>query len=230
MFVSERYVPEELLFLRAYDVRNKLHYNERKNMEFLEQGYRGECVYDEKFDEAGHKGVFIFRDIYLKIGQSVTQFDALIIDDNQVTINEIKNYSGKYYVRNGNWYVNNGRIGDHPFAQLKRAEGKIVKLGRDAGYSLNVHGKVIFSNDTFKMESDAEGMWDKVILRNDMTAYFDEFYERRCEGIAEDIVRLIQQYVVSNPYFRMDGDFRRIKKGLYCGNCKLFGLICHRYH
>lgn len=98
MLISQRKISKELAYYRALGWRSRLSAEEAKKLSALERGYNGECIYDAVFDEIGHGSVFVFRDIYLGLEDSVAQYDALIVSDAGITVNEIKNYSGFYRV------------------------------------------------------------------------------------------------------------------------------------
>ena len=90
MIISERKISKELAFYRALSSRFCLEEKDAKKLSVLERGYKGERIYDEVFDEEGHSSVFVFRDIYLRIEDSTAQYDALIVSDAGITVNEIK--------------------------------------------------------------------------------------------------------------------------------------------
>src|SRR5699024_7415210 len=92
MFINQREVPAEFLYYQALAARRNLSPDEQFQFSNIQKGFEGECLYDQIFDEVGHQNVYIFRDLYLKIGGSVTQYDSIVISDENVTINEIKNF------------------------------------------------------------------------------------------------------------------------------------------
>lgn len=55
------------------------------------------------FDKVGHGNLYIYRDIYLQIENSVTQYDTLIISESGIVVNEIKNFTGNYRVEDSTW-------------------------------------------------------------------------------------------------------------------------------
>src|SRR5690625_4315984 len=110
MILSERKISEELAFYRALNNRRRLTKKDAKQLSILERGYLGECIYDEIFDEVGHKSVFVFRDIYLQIEGSVVQYDALIVSNSGIVVNEVKNFSGDYKYEDSKWYYGNYQV------------------------------------------------------------------------------------------------------------------------
>ncbi|GEM_PF-3763073 len=90
MIISKRKTSKELLFYRALSFRDYLSEQEGKKLSVLERGYEGECIYDKVFEQTSGQTVLVFRDIYLKIEDSVAQYDSLIVSDGEITVNEIK--------------------------------------------------------------------------------------------------------------------------------------------
>src|SRR5690625_4985648 len=96
MFLNKRKMSVELLHYEALSSRSVLSSKERYTMKRLKKGYEGECLYDQIFEEIGHDNIYIIRDVYLKIDKSDTQYDSIIITENRIVVNEIKNYTGDY--------------------------------------------------------------------------------------------------------------------------------------
>lgn len=103
MFITERKLPEELLHYYALKHRSILANNYFDKLHRLERGVEGERVYDLILDEAGHSNLYIFRDLYLLIEGSVTQYDTLIVSESGIIVNEIKNFTGDYQVKDSLW-------------------------------------------------------------------------------------------------------------------------------
>ncbi|MEK4554931.1 nuclease-related domain-containing protein [Jeotgalicoccus sp. FSL K6-3177] len=93
MFLNPRLKSHDLLFYDALEKRTELTKHENRRHAAALKGFEGECLYDEIFNDVGHDDVLVYRDLYLKIGESVTQYDALVIDDEGIVVNEIKNYT-----------------------------------------------------------------------------------------------------------------------------------------
>lgn len=128
MYLNKRRMPIELLYYNALSFRKELSRQEKYEKEKIWRGYEGECQYDQIFDEVGHDNIYVIRDVYLKIGNTDTQYDTIIISENKVVINEIKNYTGDYRYDNNRWFRNKKPINDNAFAQLDRAKGKLMNF------------------------------------------------------------------------------------------------------
>lgn len=229
MFLNQRMMSPELLHLKALEGRSKLSSSEKYKIYILERGFEGEILYDKIFEEVGHNHLYIYRDLYLRIENSVTQYDSLIISDDGIVVNEIKHYSGDYHYKEGQFYRNNKSIRDNAFYQLNRATGKLIKLRDEAGMTFNVSGKVIFPNDEFRLHSEDHSIWKNVVLRSGLREYFRGFNNYYAGEYADKIVHLIKNRIVENPYFNDAAEMERLRRGLYCGKCASFNLIKGRF-
>ena len=230
MFLNPRLKSHDLLFYDALEKRTELTKHENRRHAATLKGFEGECLYDEIFNDVGHGDVLVYRDLYLKIGESVTQYDALVIDDEGIAVNEIKNYTGDYKVEGGDWYRAGRRISEDPVAQLNRAVGKLIGLRNAANSSFRVSGKLIFPSDDFYLHTDDNSLWSKIVVRSDLRRYFRQFRGGKIGNKSQFIVRLLSEHIAENPYFKSDVDETRLRKGVYCGNCRSFNLEKSRYH
>lgn len=230
MFLNNRQIPPEVLHYQALEKRSILDQQDRYKLRILNLGYEGECLYDDIFDQVGHENIYILRDLYLKIGESVTQYDSIIFSNSGIVVNEIKNYSGDYRYQNGQWFNRTRQLSDDPIIQVGRAVNNLVKLRDNANLNCEITGKVIFPNDDFRLSSDDPEVWKKIVLRTDMRNYFRQFKNEGLSEYAENIIKAIQNCITENPYMTKNADIQNLKKGLYCGNCGSFSLIKRRYH
>lgn len=230
MFINNREIPVELLYYTALSARTELTSNEKYQMELMRKGYKGECLYDKIFDDVGHTNLYIFRDIYLKVGNTTSQYDSIIITDDQVTVNEIKNFQGDFHYSKDNWYRNGSLLEDDAFAQLRRAQGKLMKLSKNYGVNFKVASALIFINDDFRMTSEKDDIWDKTIMRSHLRGYLQILNSGRRGNQAKKIANIINNHKVDNMYFNEKVDVARLQLGFYCGECKSFELIKRRFH
>lgn len=230
MILTERKKPKELLYLEALSVRAALSREESKKLEWLSRGYQGEVMYDTIVDEVGLSNVYIFRDIYLEIDGSVTQFDCLIVTEDAVVMNEIKNYTGSYSCKNGKWFVRDVEVSDNPLIQMSRAESKLIKLRNAHNLRFNIGGMIVFPNIEFVLNSDDSNLNNSIITRAYLRSYLKEFKNSWAGPGAESIVRLIQAHIVENPYFKSVADFDNVRKGLYCLECGSYALEKRKFH
>ncbi|MDO5359990.1 MAG: nuclease-related domain-containing protein [Jeotgalicoccus sp.] len=230
MILFERFAGLELAYYRALKRRVTLSAIDARNLLAEEKGYAGECTYDRIFDEVGHDSVLVFRDIYLGIEGRVAQYDSLIVSNDGIVVNEIKNYSGNYRYDKGTWYIGKSPVSDDALSQLRRAVGKLVKLRYQVRGKFNISGKVIFPNIEFRLQSIDDELWDNVVLRSGLRSYLSQFQNMHAGRAAEDIAELIRNHIVPNTYFDKCADFSAVRKGLYCSECGGFELENRKYH
>lgn len=231
MFITARKLPEELLHYYALRHRSILGVKQHDKLRRLERGVEGERVYDLILDEAGHGNLYIFRDLYLLIEGSVTQYDTLIVSESGIIVNEIKNFTGDYQVEDSMWTRGGGTpLPDDPASQLRRAVGKLMNLQRDAGFNFEVSGKLIFPDDSFRLFTNDDQVWNQVVLRADFRRYFNEFYNEYSGEGASKLADIIERHIVLNPYFKHRVEFDSVRHGLYCGGCGSFKLEKQHFH
>ena len=230
MILFERFAGLELAYYRALKRRVTLSAIDARNLLAEEKGYAGECTYDRIFDEVGHDSVLVFRDIYLGIEGRAAQYDSLIVSNDGIVVNEIKNYSGNYRYDKGTWYIGKSPVSDDALSQLRRAVGKLVKLRYQVRGKFNISGKVIFPNIEFRLQSIDDELWDNVVLRSGLRSYLSQFQNMNAGRAAEDIAELIRNHIVPNTYFDKCADFSAVRKGLYCSECGGFELENRKYH
>lgn len=231
MFITARRLPEELLHYYALKHRSIQRANHLDKLRRLERGVEGERVYDMILDEAGHENLYIFRDLYLLIEGSVTQYDTLIVSESGIIVNEIKNFTGDYQVEASMWTRSGGAtLPDDPMSQLRRAVGKLMNLQRGAGFKFEVSGKLIFPNESFRLFTKDDQVWNQVVLRADFKRYFNGFYNEYSGEGASKLADIIERHIVPNPYFKHRVDFESVRHGLYCGGCGSFRLEKQQFH
>lgn len=230
MIISERKISKELAFYRALSSRFCLEEKDAKKLSVLERGYKGERIYDEVFGEEGHSSVFVFRDIYLRIEDSTAQYDALIVSEAGITVNEIKNYSGFYRVERGKWYAGNFEVPDDPPAQLKRAMNKLLKLQYIHRLNFDIEGKVVFPHIDFRLNFDNQDVRERLVMRSELRDYLKRFSNEYAGRYAERIAEAVSSHIIDNPFFDKSANFDSVCKGLYCGNCGGFELIDNHFY
>lgn len=230
MFITERHRPAELLHMEAMFTRSKLDDKHHNQLENLRRGYEGECIYDSIFNEVGHDNLYIYRDVYLSIEDSTTQYDSLIVTEEGVVVNEIKNFSGTYTVSDDCWAKGNFVLPDDPFAQLRRAIGKMRRLSLSSDLQFNVSGKLIFPNEECTLIIVDESLKQNIIIRSNLRRYLARFKNSFSGNFALKICEVIKRNIVDNPYFKSAVDFDDVRHGLYCGECGGFEMSVERFH
>lgn len=230
MFLTERKDPEELLYYQALSRRGGLDKNSEEHLWRLRRGAAGERAYDLLFDEAGHSNLYVFRDLYLLIEGSVTQYDTLIVSESGITVNEIKNFSGDYRVEGTTWYRGDYALPDDALSQLRRAVGKLRRLKRAVAFDFEVSGKLVFPHEEFRLSSREGNLFQHLVMRYDMRRYFRGFENEYSGACASELADVIERHIVPNLYFKLRVEFDAVRHGLYCGGCGSFRLEKQSFH
>ena len=228
MFLTERSKSNELKYLETLSIRAQLTEAESKTLNRLQKGFEGEALYDKIFDEAGHDKVSIFRDIWIKADKSLTQIDSLIVSDDVVVINEIKNYSGQYNYENNVWHVGNIQISDDPIIQAKRSSSKLIKIFRENHANITVDAKVVFPNPYFILTTNDEACNTSMIKRDRLKMYMRSLNRLSSGKPSHEIMELLESYRVPEPVYHMDTKFSRLKTGRYCVHCNAYEFDSYR--
>lgn len=225
MFLNYREKPFALFYYVAISVRRELTRNEKFQMENLIKGFEGECLYDEILNTVGHENLYVLRDLYLNINNSVIQYDSIIVMNNRIVVNEVKNLNGDYRYENNGWYKNNKQMESDPFIQLSRGKSRLINLRQKSSWDFEVDGNIIFTNDDFSFVSDNEGMQSQAVMRSRLKKYFRSFKQEAVGNNAKEVVQLIKSAIVDNPKLPEPVDITQLKRGLYCGNCISYNLF-----
>lgn len=225
MFLNQRNMPFEMYHYNAISKRRKLTNDEMYQVENLKKGFNGECLYDDIFDFVGHDNLYILRDLYLNINNSLTQYDSIIVMNNRVVINEIKNLTGDYYYKNNSWYKNNRQMESDPFIQLSRAKSKLISLNKSSALDFHIDSNIIFTSDDFNFSSDNDYMSNQAVIRTNLKNYFRSFKYENAGNDAKRIVELIKSTITERRNFPEEDDISMLKLGLYCGRCSDFNLM-----
>lgn len=229
MIIHQRKIGKELLYWRALSRRMELDKESRKTLEIHERGYQGELTYDNVYDEHLNH-LYVFRGIYLKVGNSVLQCDALMVSDHGLIVHEIKNYSGNYNYENEKWFVRNFQISEDPLSQLKRTTNKLLKIGYKQNMNFTIEGKVVFPNIDFALTSTDEIVWSNIIMRNQLKRHLIGFKDYPVTQNAVQVAEIIQSHIIDDPFFNAVADFDQLKKGVYCRACGSFDVRKSKFH
>ncbi|WP_017548074.1 nuclease-related domain-containing protein [Salinicoccus carnicancri] len=235
MFVTERNRSKHHVYFETLSGRAELDRKESADLRRHRSGYSGECEYDAVLDAVGHDNLFVFRDIWLRIGGGEVQFDALIVADNVLAVNEIKNYSGNYSYENGVWRVRGQQISEDPVSQLSRAAGKLVKLRNESGFPFDIEKEIVFINPYFIFgggeggDSDGAGGSRHFIMRNRLKQYFRSLGNHTSGRSAKVLSEEIAGRIIADPYPVPETDYGRLRLGVNCFRCGSFDVEMKRF-
>src|SRR5699024_994528 len=142
---------------------------------------------------------------WMQAGGGEVQFDALIVVDNVLIANEIKNYSGNYSYENGVWRVRGKQITEDPPSQLSRAAGKLVKLRNESGFQFDIEKEIVFINPYFIFGGDggmgaSGGGSRQFVLRSRLRQYFRSLGNHTSGRSAKVLGGEISGRILADPY------------------------------
>ncbi|WP_342388699.1 nuclease-related domain-containing protein [Salinicoccus bachuensis] len=229
MFLTDRKKTKELNFHEVLERRAELEEGEKRRLKMLRQGFEGEQTYDRLWDEVGHEQLLIFRDLWLKVENATLQIDALIVGEDRLIVNEIKNYSGMYQYGNGSWSVNGFQISEDPLAQASRTAGKLIRLKYGGSHPFDVDRKVAFVNPNFNLTIDSDENEKHIVTRSMMKYYMRDIARRHAGPNAAALSNTIRNFIIDDPMATPEVEAGRIRTGLYCGRCGSYKLTLDRY-
>lgn len=229
MFVTDRGRSASHVHLEILGKRAELDGREKRDLERYRSGYGGELEYDRVFDEVGHEQMYVFRDIWLGIGDSKVQLDALIVADNLLIVNEIKNYSGNYSYENGIWKVRNQQISEDPVSQVSTAANKLLRLRYESGVQFEVQKEIVFVNPYMIFGPTDYRHADLFVMRNRLKQYFRSFHNNTFGRPAKVLAEEVARRIISPPHPAPSSDISRLKLGMNCYRCQSFDVSKKRF-
>lgn len=229
MFVTERNKSEYHIYLEILGSRAELDRKEERSLEWYRSGYAGEQEYDAVLDEVGHGAMYVFRDIWLGIQDSKVQLDSLIVADNIMIVNEIKNYSGNYSYENGIWKVGNHQISEDPVSQVSTAANKLLRMRYDIDTRFEVHKEIMFVNPYFIFGPTDYKNAGMFIMRNRLKQYFRSLGNNTVGRSAKILAEEIAGRIIKNPHPVPETDAGRVRSGVNCYKCSSFDILKKRF-
>ena len=229
MFATDRRKSAGHAHLEILGKRAALDGKEKRNLERYRSGYEGEMEYDRVLDEVGHESMYVFRDIWLGIGDSKVQLDALIVADNLLIVNEIKNYSGNYSYENGVWKVRNQQISEDPVSQISTAANKLLRLRYESGLQFEVQKEIVFVNPYMIFDPTDYKNGDLFVMRNRLKQYFRNFHNNTFGRSAKVLAEEVARRIISPPHPAPSADISRLKLGINCYKCQSFDVSKKRF-
>src|SRR5690625_343344 len=138
-------VSPELQTLRSLSPRLNLSAKHKKNLSNLEKGYQGEWNFFQLLVKKLTSNCIRLYDLLLECNQTEFQIDNLLIFQNTIFMNEVKNFAGDFYVKDDQWYaVAKGKEIRNPLPQLQRSEFLLRQLLQQLGVHFQLEAQLVF--------------------------------------------------------------------------------------
>ncbi|MGG1397997.1 nuclease-related domain-containing protein [Bacillus salipaludis] len=220
MFYKPRPVPFDLIKMRSLHARMNLTPTEKKYYLNREKGFAGEVMFD-KLTEKLESDCLILNDLLFELNNTEFQIDTTIIFQNTISLFDVKNYEGDYYMTSDRFYTKSDEEISNPLLQLERSQSLLRQLLKSIGYQMPVEASVVFINPEFTLYQTP---LDKPIifptqvnrLMKNLNSVRSKLNDRHTK-LAEKLVSLhkTKSRNTKMPAYEYD----QLEKAILCGSC-----------
>lgn len=229
MIIKKRSKPLTLRILESLNYQTDLKFSEKKEYSNHKKGFEGEVDFDV-YPEILPDESLVINDLLIKDNGQMFQIDCLILNENRISLYEVKNYFGSYDYKNGVLHGRSDFIISDPLTQIYRSQPILHNLVRKLGFKMDVSPHVVFINPDFYLY---ELPRDKpFIFANQLPRHFEQLAKKPSlmnsaqEQLANQLCALhIENY---RPPGLPQYDFSVLKKGILCPKCFSFEHISTR--
>ena len=212
----------ELQILSHLNSRMDLSPHDKKNLHNLEKGYEGEWKFFHLLEKELHSKCIRLFSLQLESNQTEFQIDNLLIYQNTIHINEIKNFEGDFFIKDDMWYaVDSRKEIRNPMLQLQRSEFLLRQLLQQIGVNFQVVARLVFVNPSFTLY---QALFEKaLVFPTQLNRYMQKLNKipskltTRHGEFAED---LIARHFENSLRERLpEYDYNQLQKGVICSSC-----------
>ena len=186
--------------------------------ETLYKGFLGELAFFNLVTDASSTSQFLF-DLRLASNGTETQIDSLYLEKDSLTIFEVKNYEGDFYVENDKWYVAHSKQEiRNPLTQLQRSEFLLRHLLKKAYPNLSIKTCIVFINEAFTLYQAPLGL--PAIFPTQLSRFIENISSKRSArsqrvtGLAN---HLASMHLSTSSYEKLPVyNYDELRKGLMC--------------
>lgn len=216
---------EELQTLHYLHLRNSLSSEDIQRYDTLQKGYEGEMKLYNLVTSTDTKGYFRFDFLFSSNGTEF-QIDSLAIDDQTITLFEVKHYAGDFIHDHNQWYLaSNKQEIRNPLIQLQRSEFLFRHLLRDTYPNVTIKAKLVFVHEEFMLYQAPLGI--PAIFPNQLNRFLSsisspkKYISKRVSNIANHLASL---HMSKSAYAKkVTYTYETVKKGIPCtSKCRSF--------
>lgn len=209
---------KEQRVLELLHSRKSLTTDEIQRLKTLQKGFHGEQKFYQLLKKAPIAHSFLF-DLLFESDGTTFQLDSVYVNGNSITIFEIKNYTGDFYIDKDKWFIapTHQEIRS-PITQLQRSEFLLRKLLRQSHPELLLHSRLIFIHDEFTLYNAPLDL--PATLPTQITRFFKRITSNhsgtppRNTSLAEHLTSL---HIANSPFDRLPTySYEELQKGLTC--------------
>lgn len=217
--------------LQALDKREALDQNHKQELYQLELGHIGEERIMKWVKEYGEPHWTVMQNIWLS-HYGTFECDVILFTDQKIYLFEIKNYSKKFDLKNGQCYLGGKKIGHNPISQAQKVFVNFQQLMRNSYYQIPIETAVVFAGEHCEVCVHDEIQDIKILQLNQVRDYIWKIAtdEKLYYGDPIDVHRVQrileknkgENYYLPNPISpEMEN---RIRKGIMCNQCGNFDI------
>lgn len=219
----------EMVLLEFLNTRMCLSAADKQNYMKLKKGYEGEV----KFAELAEKlrcECLILNGLLLDFNGSKFQIDSILIAQNIIYLNEVKNYVGDFYYENKRFYKSNGTEIKDPLFQLERCTSLLRQLLQSLRINLPIESWVVFINPEFTLYQAPRN--SPIIFPTQVNRYVNKLnlIPSKLNGKHHELAdKLISLHIEESPFARFPPyDYVQLRKGMTCVMCSSFSISADR--
>ncbi|WP_169449790.1 nuclease-related domain-containing protein [Lacticigenium naphthae] len=222
--MKKRNPPEQLVLLQYLNKRMVLPNNKKQYLLSLQKGFDGELLFDQ-FAGKLSSACIVLEDLRLELNNSFYQIDTLILTNEQIYLYEIKNFSGKYYCEDNQWYKMPTTAVDNPLLQVEKAKAKLEILLRMWNFPIPITAKIVFVDPGFLLFQTPFS--SHFLFHSEVEQHLREVEENatpldlRLTSLADKLIAKDCQNRNSRPFRQSVPEYTldSLNKGFRCAHC-----------
>lgn len=223
--------PTKLILLGFLNIRMDLPWENKQYFLNLKKGYEGEVLFNSLTEKLSCE-CYILNGLRFEFNNTTFQIDSMIAVQQTLYMNEVKNFVGDYYYKDGRFYSMNGDERKDPLVQMERSSSQLRQLLRSLGFTIKVEPYVVHVNPEFTLYQAPLGT--PIIFPTQVHRYINNLnmitskLNRNHEILADKLMSL---HVEEDPYAKLPPyTYKGLKKGTTCAVCDSFAISVHGKH
>ena len=218
----------DLIILEFLNTRMNLTKEDKQNFIAKKKGYEGEVIFNSMTEKL-ESDCLILNDLYFNFNNTKFQIDSLVIMQQLIYLNEVKNFEGDYYYENNKFYSLNEKERKDPLLQLSRSSSLLRQLLQYIGFHLPIEAWVVHINPEFSLYQAPRD--EPIILPTQVKRYLQKMNTTpsKINGKHEKLAdKLISLHIHDRPFSNVPAyTYGQVKKGITCVICHSFSVFVH---
>lgn len=213
------------LILESLNNRMTLSFEDKMNYQNQVKGFEGECLFDQYLNHLEQPGIVI-NDLLLSTKNTSYQIDSLLLLNQQISIYEVKNYTGSYTYKDGTLFSESGHAIQDPLGQVNRKKSYLHNLLLNKGYTYSISACVVYADSDFYIYSLPQTK--SILFHGQLENHFNQLLRKTGAHPVNREDKKLATHLVSlhNENYRPNHlpsySFQDLKKGITCPKCFSF--------